>query len=170
MIPDASVHYVPSDVLDPVCNGGRSLLYYTGVTRLAKNILQQVVGRYLNRDRAAMETLGRMKAVARSVAEACERKDIEQFGRLVDVVWELNKELDPDSTNAEIEGLFERVRPYVLGGKLLGAGGGGFLLMICKSGVHAKGVREMLEAEPLNERARFFDFGVSGEGLTVTVS
>jgi hypothetical protein len=44
------------------------------------------------------------------------------------------------------------------------------MLMICKSAADASAVREMLEAEPPNERARFFDFDVSKEGLTVTVS
>jgi galactokinase/mevalonate kinase-like predicted kinase len=42
-VPDARIHHVLPDILDPKTNGGLSLLYYTGVTRLAKNILQQVV-------------------------------------------------------------------------------------------------------------------------------
>jgi len=169
LVPDARIHYVPSDVLDPEANDNRSLLYYTGVTRLAKNILHQVVGRYLNRDRATMATLSRIRSAAKDVAEALIRKDIAEFGRLVDVAWRLNKQLDPNSTNDEIECLFERVRPFVFGAKLLGAGGGGFMLMICKSAEDAADVRRMLEAEPSNERARFFDFDVSNVGLTVTV-
>jgi galactokinase/mevalonate kinase-like predicted kinase len=169
LVPDARIHYVPSDVLEPKANGGRTLLYYTGVTRLAKNILHQVVGRYLNRDRATMATLSRIRSAAKDVAEALIRKDITEFGRLVDVAWRLNKQLDPNSTNDEIECLFERVRPFVFGAKLLGAGGGGFMLMICKSAEDAADVRRMLEAEPCNERARFFDFDVSNVGLTVTV-
>jgi fucokinase len=169
LIPDAKIHYVPCDVLDPKANGGRSLLYYTGVTRLAKDILQQVVGRYLNRDRRTMVTLRRIRQVATEVADALIRKDIEEFGRLVDAAWQLNKRLDPNSTNEEIEALIERVKPQVFGAKLLGAGGGGFLLMICKSPEDAALVRQTLEAEPPNDRARFFDFDVSSEGLTVTV-
>jgi hypothetical protein len=43
------------------------------------------------------------------------------------------------------------------------------MLMICKSAEDAADVRRMLEAEPPNERARFFDFDVSNVGLTVTV-
>lgn len=169
LIPDARIHYVPSDVIDPNLNGRTSLLYYTGVTRLAKNILHQVVGRYLNRDRANMSTLRRIRRVAEHVSEALVRKDTGEFGRLVDMAWELNKQLDPNSTNDEIEELFGRVRPFIYGAKLLGAGGGGFMLMICRSSGDALTVREMLDKEPPNERARFFDFDVSDVGLTITV-
>jgi galactokinase/mevalonate kinase-like predicted kinase len=168
-VPDARIHYVLPDVLDPKANGGSSLLYYTGVTRLAKNILQQVVGGYLNRQRATMATLKQIHTIAEEVADALVRKDIATFGHLLDVAWQLNKQLDPNSSNDEIELLFDRVRPFIYGTKLLGAGGGGFMLMICKSAWDARSVREMLEANPPNERARFFDFEISNEGLTVTV-
>jgi len=169
-VPHARIHYALPDVLDPKANGGRSLLYYTGVTRLAKNILQQVVGGYLNRQRATMATLKQIHTLAEEVTDALTRKDIATFGHLIDVAWQLNKQLDPNSSNDEIELLFERVRPFIYGAKLLGAGGGGFTLMICKSAEDARSVREMLEAKPPNERARFFDFDISQEGLTVTVS
>ena len=69
------------------------------------------------------------------------RKDLAQFGRLMDVAWQLNKRLDPNSSNDEIEALFARVRPHIYGGKLLGAGGGGFMLMVCKSPDDAAAVR-----------------------------
>ncbi|MFA6133547.1 MAG: L-fucokinase [Phycisphaerae bacterium] len=169
LIPDARMHYVPSDVLDPRANGGCSLLYYTGITRLAKNILQQVVGRYLDRDRAAMATLRRLHTLPPLVAEAMARKDIESFGGLIDQAWRLNKELDRDSSNAQIEALLASVQPHLLGAKLLGAGGGGFLLMVCKSPAQAQAVRQKLSDSPPNERGRFFDFDISREGLVVTI-
>ena len=170
MVPDAHIHYVPSDIIDPMYNQHATVLYYTGITRLAKNILQQVVGRYLNRDRATVATLSHIGQVAREVMDTFIRKDIVRFGRLVDTAWQLNKQLDPNSSNAEIEALLARVRPCIHGAKLLGAGGGGFLLMVCKSGADAATVWRMLEAEPPNERARFFDYSISNEGLVVTVS
>jgi galactokinase/mevalonate kinase-like predicted kinase len=169
MVPDAHIHYLPQDILDPKTNGGSTLLYYTGITRLAKNILQQVVGRYLDRDRAAMATLRHIGAVAREVMDAFIRKDIERFGSLMDVAWQLNKRLDPSSSNDEIDTLLARVQPHIFGGKLLGAGGGGFMLLVCKSTQDAAAVRRMLDADPPNGRARFFEFDISNEGLVVTV-
>jgi fucokinase len=169
MVPDATIRYVPADVLDPRQNGGRTLLYYTGITRLARNILQQVVGRYLDRDREAMRVLRGLHDIAPQVAEAMARKDIAEFGRLIDQVWQLNKQLDPDSSNAQIEDMLSRVRPWIHGAKLLGAGGGGFLLLICKSADDAANIRAELDHNPPNERARFFEFAVSMEGLGVSV-
>jgi galactokinase/mevalonate kinase-like predicted kinase len=117
-----------------------------------------------------MATLKQIHTIAEEVTEALIRKDIAKFGHLIDIAWQLNKQLDPNSSNDEIESLFERVRPFMYGAKLLGAGGGGFMLMICKTAQDAQSAREILEAEPPNERARFFDFDISNEGLTVTVS
>lgn len=169
LVPDARVNYLPADVIDPAINNGQTLLYYTGITRLAKNILEKVVGGYLDRKRHSMATLRQIQSVGIEVAEAMSRKDMKTFGHMVDRVWELNIQLDPNSTNPAVEELLARVRPYVYGAKLLGAGGGGFLLMVCKSPEDARGVRQMLESEPPNERARFFDYSVNHDGLTVTV-
>ena len=149
-------------------SGGSTLLYYTGITRLAKGILGQVVGHYLDRDRAAMATLRQIHELAPRVAEAMSRKDGQAFGELVGRAWELNKQLDPGATNDQVESLMGRVRPYVCGAKLLGAGGGGFLLMVCQSAEQAGKVRQLLEVEPANARARFFDYQINQDGLVVT--
>jgi len=168
-VPEATIRYVPADVLDPRLNGGQTLLYYTGVTRLAKNILQNVVGRYLDRDRQAMSALGRLAGLASRMAEAMGRKEIQQFGTLIDSAWGLNQQLDPHSPTGEMEELLSRIRPYLFGAKLLGAGGGGFLLLIAKSPADAERITCLLEESPPNARARFFDFQVSDLGLAVSV-
>ena len=169
LVPDPRIHYLPPDIIDPATNGGTTLLYYTGITRLAKNILEQVVGRYLDRNRRTMATLRKINALTAQVAEAMLRKDQPAFGRLVDNAWQLNKQLDPNSTNDRVEKLFDRVRPHIYGAKLLGAGGGGFMLMVCKSPQDAQHVRDKLQTDPPNDRSRFFDFNVNDQGLVVTV-
>jgi len=170
MYPDPVSYFLRSDVLCPTMNGGCTLLYYTGITRVAKNILQQVVGRYLDRDRAAMRTLERIAALASEMRDALCMKDARGFGELIDCAWHLNKRLDPNSSCPQVESLLERIRPHIWGAKLLGAGGGGFLLIVCRSAGDADGVRRLLADETINERARFFEFNVSDEGLAVTTS
>ncbi len=169
LVPDPWIHYVMPDLLDPRLNGGATLLYYTGIRRLAKNILRYVVGNYLDRDASALDTLQALSAYPAEMREAMAAKDPRAFGRLIDVAWLLNKRIDPDSTTPDIEAILARIRPHVHGAKLLGAGGGGFLLIAGKSPKDAAAVRRGLTAHPPNARARFFDYQISGCGLTVTV-
>jgi len=169
LIADPQIHFVPGDVLDPEANHGQTVLYYTGLRRLAKNILSEVVGHYLDRDRASIKTLRDLHAYPPVMAEAMARKSIAEFGGLIDYAWSLNKRLDPECTTPVIEDILSRVGSRIFGAKLLGAGAGGFLLMVCRSLEDAAAVRRMLEAEPPNARARFFDYSISREGLVVTV-
>jgi len=168
LIPNPLIHYVPADVIDPKANGGTTLLYYTGLTRLAKNILEQIVGGYLDRDRSIMAALEEEHLVAHAIADAMSRRDAAAFGQYVNVAWELQKRLCGTVTNETIERLLQQVRPFVHGMRISGAGSGGFLLMICKSPRDAAAVKRILEDEPLNERSRFFDFEINHAGLEVT--
>jgi len=169
LIPDPRIHYVPADVLDPALNKGQTLLYYTGLRRLAKNILRTVVGRYLDRDREAMRTLRDLHAFPPALSAAMAAKDMRKFGGLIDTAWGLKKAIDPDSTTEVIEGILDRIKPHMFGATLLGAGGGGFLLIIARSPEDAEKIRTELESRPPNSRARFFAYDISREGLSVTV-
>ena len=191
LVPDPRIHYVTADVLDPRGNlwegrgyadagpgagraseretGGQTLLYYTGLRRLAKNILRTVVGNYLDRDAAALDTLLELHAYPPKMSEAMAAKDIRRFGELIDLAWKLNKRIDPDSTTPVIEGILGRIGKHIWGAKLLGAGGGGFLLIVARSPRDARAIRRLLEEKPPNARARFFDYEISHEGLNVTV-
>ena len=168
LFPDARIHYVPSDVLDPRLNGGCTLLYYTGLTRIAKDILKEIVGGYLNRDRAIMQALAEEHLAARAIADTMSRKNIAAFGECLDSAWELQKRLCGTVTNPAIEELLGRVRPFVHGMRISGAGSGGFLLMVAKSPGNAARIRQTLEDNPMNDRSRFFDFEVNNAGLEVT--
>lgn len=169
MIPDPYIHHVSSDLLDPSNNKGQTLLYYTGIRRLAKNILQYVVANYLDRDRSAMTVLRQLHSHPPMIAETLSIKNIKKFGEMIDIAWNLNKTLDPDSTTDKIEEVLARVKPHIYGAKLLGAGGGGFLLIVSRSTKDAERIRRILESDPPNDKARFFDYGISREGLVVTV-
>jgi galactokinase/mevalonate kinase-like predicted kinase len=101
--------------------------------------------------------------------KAMASKEMKQFGELLDAAWNLKKQIDPDSTTAVIEDILARIRPHIYGATLLGAGGGGFVLIVCRSPQDANAVRRQLIENPPNDRARFFDFDISTEGLAVTV-
>ncbi|MBM4085884.1 MAG: hypothetical protein FJ272_13935, partial [Planctomycetes bacterium] len=170
MVPDPMLRWLPPDVFCPTRNGGSTLLYYTGLTRLAKNILQNVVGRYLDRDRESLRVLHDLKRCCAELRDAIERRDRDRFGAVVREVWGLNKALDPGSTNPAIDQLMARIQPYTLGAKVLGAGGGGFMFIICPDPAAAARCRADLDRRPPNPLARFSDFQVNDAGLEVTVS
>ncbi len=169
IVPDPKIHPVLPDLLDPNANGGKTLLYYTGMQRLAKNILRNVVGHYLDRDRRSIATLRELHSLPPLIKEALIKKDMPLFGETIDIAWQLNKEIDPNSSNCAIEDILSSIKPFVYGAKLLGAGGGGFLLVICRTPEDAAGARRLLEANPPNALARFFEYKISHKGLEVTV-
>lgn len=168
LIPTPEIRFTPGDVLDPLSNGGQTLLYYTGITRLAKDVLAQVVGRYLDRDRGTLATLRRIHALAPLTAATMARRDIADFGHCVNEAWQLNKQLIAASSNEEVERLLAVAEPYVYGAKLLGAGGGGFVLWIANSPSDARRLHALLTTNPPNPRARFFSFTLNRQGLRVT--
>lgn len=147
----------------------RVLLYFTGWQRLAKNILQQVVQRYLQRDPRVVHTVARLKEGVLEVQHALQTRDYEGFARGVGRYWELKKQIDPQSTNPRIEQLLQRVQPDCLGYTLLGAGGGGFLLLAARDELAASRIRVDLDRKPCAAGARFFDFEIDDKGLHVTV-
>ncbi|MGN0852716.1 MAG: HigA family addiction module antitoxin [Kiritimatiellia bacterium] len=147
----------------------RCLLYFTGRKRMARNILNNVVDRYVSRAGDILDIVDGLKNGARQMAAALERGDVEGFVAGVGAYWELKKRIDPGSTDPAIEALLARVKKEVLAVLLPGAGGGGFVFMVAKSVAAARRLRAGLESDPPNAAARFFDFRVDPVGLKVTV-
>ena len=147
----------------------RCLLFFTGQKRMARNILQNVVNGYLARDPLVLQTVRDLKVSAAETKEALDAQDIDGFARGIARYWELKKQIDPGSTNAPIESLLKSVAQETQAALLPGAGGGGFIFMLAKSAAAAERIRRTFEANPPNEHARFFDFGVDQQGLKVTV-
>ncbi|MCE5326619.1 MAG: hypothetical protein LLG01_09400 [Planctomycetaceae bacterium] len=168
LVSDPHIRPLPADALDPQSNGGLTLLYYTGITRLARNILQEVVEGWMNRDRRVAATLEQIRALTGPMAAALEERHLPRLGQLIGQAWRLNKQLDAHAANDEIEDLLSRVEPHVHGAKLLGAGGGGFLLMVCKSSEDATRACGLL-SDPRQPQRRCYDFQVSRQGLTVSL-
>jgi fucokinase len=111
---------------------GRLMLVYTGQQRLAKDLLQAVMGRWMGRDPEMVWILGEIGRLAREMRDALTAGDLDAFGELLGEHWSLNKRMDPGCTNPFIDALFEAMRPYVCGGKLAGAGGGGYATMVAR--------------------------------------
>ena len=106
---------------------------YTGQHRLAKNLLRAVMRRWMARDPEMVWFLGEIARLALAMRDALTAGDLDEFGALLAEHWALNKRMDPGCTNPFIDELFETLKPYVCGGKLAGAGGGGFVIAIARN-------------------------------------
>ncbi|MFO7935962.1 MAG: bifunctional fucokinase/fucose-1-phosphate guanylyltransferase [Bacteroidales bacterium] len=146
------------------------LLYYTGVTRVARDILGEIVkSMFLNSSRH-LEIFHEMKQHARETFDVLLGNDYEGVAEKVALSWELNQRLDEGTNPPVIRDILRRVDDYLLGYKLLGAGGGGYLIMFAKSVEAAVRVKHELESAPPNRRARFVDFTISRSGFQVSRS
>jgi fucokinase len=164
-----SVHWTGGELERRADVRGRCLLYFTGQKRMAKNILQNVVGRYLARDPAAIDVIRRLKADAQQMKVDLDAGDVRGWAAGVERYWQLKQSLDAGSTNAKIEALLRPVNRYLSARLLPGAGGGGFVFMIARDEDAARKVRRTLDRHPPNAHARFFNFDIDPHGLRVTV-
>ena len=131
------------------------LLYYTGITRTAKDILSEIVrGMFLNSE-AHLGLLSEMKAHALDMYEAIQCGDFVTYGKLVGKTWEQNKALDSGTNPAAVEAIISKIQAYALGYKLPGAGGGGYLYIVAKDPGAALQIRKILTLSPPNSNARF---------------
>jgi fucokinase len=146
---------------------GRFVLYYTGIRRVAKGLLGQVVGSYLAREVATLQVLHSIKTLAMEMAYAVNDGEWEYLGRLMDRHWRLNQVLDPHTTNAPIDALLGDVRPHLAGAKLAGAGGGGFLMLLAKDPEHAADLRSELATPSANMPGELFNYEVADKGLVI---
>jgi fucokinase len=148
----------------------RLVLYYTGIRRIAKDLLAQVVGSYLAREVATVQVLHSIKTLAVEMAYALREGEWEYLGRLLDRHWQLNQVLDPNTTNAPINAVLEDVRPWVAGAKLAGAGGGGFLLLLAHDPGAAAALRAHLAKPGAALPGALYEFQIATDGLRVEVS
>jgi len=123
----------------------RLALIYTGQRRLARNLLRDVVGRYIGNEPEAVAALEEIQRVAALMRFELERGHIDDFAHLLSRHWELSKQIDAGSSNTLIEQIFGAVDDLLEGKMICGAGGGGFLQAVMKEGVTRDMVRKRLK-------------------------
>ena len=123
----------------------RFCLIYTGQRRLARNLLRDVVGRYVGNEPDSLYALNEIQRVAALMRFELERGNIDEFARLMEAHWELSKKVDMGSTNTLIEQIFASIEHLIDGRLVCGAGGGGFLQVVLKKGVTKEEVHERLK-------------------------
>lgn len=108
------------------------LLCFTGGTRVSGRIIEDQTARYQRGEEESMAALRRQKALAVEMKNLLLQRKLQQFGGLLHEAWEFKKKMSPQISNPRIDEIYEAGRKAgAIGGKLSGAGGGGFMLFYC---------------------------------------
>jgi len=134
------------------------LLFYTGMVRQSSDVLGDQKRDTEQGNAAVIESLHYTKDLGYRIKEALEEGDPERFGVLLNEHWTNKKRRSDKISHPSIDRWYELARRQgVLGGKVIGAGGGGFLMLYCTR-TAKPAVRQVLAAEGLREMPFNFDF------------
>ena len=164
------VRWLPDDIWTQPEYKACHLLYYTGITRTAKQILAEIVRRMFLNHHEELHLLREMKEHTMTMYEAIQRNDFQKMGRLVRKTWQQNQMLDSGTNPPAVAALTDLIDDLCLGYKLPGAGGGGYLYMIAKDPEAAARIKQILTEHQINKNARFVEMSLSMTGLQISRS
>jgi D-glycero-alpha-D-manno-heptose-7-phosphate kinase len=140
------------------------LLFFTGYSRSAGSILKEQDDQSKKKADDMLQNLHFVKDLGLQSRDALEKGDLPEFGRLMNVHWEYKKKRSGSMSNGQIDEWYElALRSGAVGGKVIGAGGGGFLMFYAEDKVR---LRHALMAANLKEVRFRFDF----EGTKIVVA
>jgi D-glycero-alpha-D-manno-heptose-7-phosphate kinase len=121
---------IPADVVHELEHN--MLLCYTGRTRQSDHIIDDQTKRFAGGDDRTLEGLRMQKRLAQEMKDALLRRRLNEFGDLLGAAWEFKKQMSPRITTSFIDEAYAAARAQgALGGKVTGAGGGGYMLFYC---------------------------------------
>ncbi len=138
----------------------RLMMFYTAIQRDANEILAEQSRKARVDEEVAIRSMHRIKEIGREIKLTLENDDVSKFGRLLNEHWLEKKKISTKMSSGNIDRWYDKAMTNgALGGKLMGAGGGGFLLFCVDNG-RRKELRAAMEAEGL----RYMDFRFDWEG------
>ena len=121
---------IPPEVLNELAY--RLLLCYTGTGHYSNDIIERQQRSYSEKRKGTVEALDATKQLAVDMRNELLRGNIDEMGKLLDAGWQHKKQFTDGISNPRIDQFYDHARSAgALGGKLVGAGGGGYLLLFC---------------------------------------
>ncbi len=136
------------------------MLFFAGAAHHSWTILQEQEASTRSGHGVAVEALHEVKALGASMRESLQRGELHQFGQLLHEAWQAKRRISNKISTPRIDTLYSLgLQHGALGGKITGAGGGGFLLLYCEA-AHQAAVREAMRQEGVHQMT--FGFDVQG--------
>lgn len=106
-------------------------MFFTGIQRDASEVIRDQAAS-VTKDEDKMESMKQIKQIGIDIKESLEKGDLKRFGRLMNLHWETKKRTSNKMSSGKIDRLYEvALKNGALGGKIMGAGGGGFFVFYC---------------------------------------
>lgn len=133
------------------------LLFFTGIKRSSSEILSVQNKATQKGDKKVIKSLHFIKEIGEEITKALKKDDIRTFGKLMNTHWEYKQQLSGKVSSTKINRWYQKaIAAGALGGKLIGAGGGGFFLFCCPG--DKTDLRKAMREEGLAETFFHFDF------------
>lgn len=133
------------------------MLFYTGAARDAVSILEKQDGATKNKNSVVVGSLREIKDIGIEIRDSIMRGNLRRFGELLDIHWQTKKRLSDGISNRQIDEWYELGKRHgAIGGKISGAGGGGFLMLYCED--NKSRLREAMRRAGLLELNFRFEF------------
>ncbi|MDK2922259.1 MAG: D-glycero-alpha-D-manno-heptose-7-phosphate kinase [Desulfonauticus sp.] len=137
------------------------LLYYTGTSRLSSKIIEAQVKNVKIKKEKSVEAMHKLKEQAILMKESLLKGKLNEIGEILDFGWQYKKQMAEGITNPVIEEIYETARKAgSLGGKISGAGGGGFMILYCPENTRYKVIEALQKFGGEFRRYQFTKYGV----------
>ena len=147
----------------------RLLLLYTGKPRLAKNLLQNVIRNWYSKDSEIVECFRCNYQLAEECWGFVQEENVDAVGRCLSRYWDIKKKLAPGSEPQLIKDVMEALDPFIVGGSLAGAGGGGFLAAVLKSESDRSRAIDEVRKISGTDRLTFHKATIDRQGMEVVI-
>jgi D-glycero-alpha-D-manno-heptose-7-phosphate kinase len=160
---DVNTHILSEDALDQLENN--TLYFYTGIQRSASQILSDQSQSIRRDENAVIESMHKIKDIGRECLLRLKEGDVDWFGKSLDLHWNIKRQMSTKMSDANIDKWYQvALQNGASGGKIMGAGGGGFFMFYCSNG------KSMLRNVLAREGLREIKFRIDTEGSKVLMN
>lgn len=136
------------------------VLYYTGTSRLSSRIIEAQSRNVVSENKKSIEAMFQLKRQAVMMKEAILKGELEKIGEILDFGWQNKKLMAEGISNPMIDKIYDAARKAgATGGKISGAGGGGFMIFYCPENSRSKVIKAL---EAFGGKVKRYEFTMHG--------
>ena len=138
------------------------MLYYTGTSRLSSKIIEAQAKNVKEKKEKPIEAMHKLKEQAIMMKEAILKGRLDEVGEILDFGWQYKKQMAEGITNPVIDEIYETAKKAgATGGKISGAGGGGFMIFYCPENTRYKVIETLKKFGGEFRRYQFTKYGLT---------